>query len=141
MQKNEDRIQHEFIMWFGQTWPEYRQLMFEVNNDTHSAGQANYRKSKGMISGVSDLILILPNNGKVVAIELKAPGSVHKIDHIKNQLDWGNRVVKNGGFYFMTSQILVLQRHIHSLIYHTKSGLDGYSIIDAIDLSKKTVKF
>jgi hypothetical protein len=125
-------------MWFGQTWPQYRKLLFEVNNDTHSAEQANYRKSKGMISGVSDLILCLPNCGKMVGIELKAPESVHKVEHLKNQIDWGRNIVENGGFYIMSSLLIDIQAFIHDLIYDINSSR---LVRPDIDFTKKTYKF
>lgn len=102
---SENKTQHTFIMWFGQKYPEHRGLLFEVNNNVYSLHHASKRRSMGMVAGVADLILVLPNSGKIAGIELKAPGSTHNKDHIRQQVEWGKKVVDNGGFYYITSNI------------------------------------
>jgi len=108
----ESRLQHDLIMWFGQIWPNLRPLMFEVNNDTLSAKNASFRKSKGMISGVADLILIKYKAG----IELKAPKSIHSKDHIKKQTMWGRMLIDNKGYYLITSDLGVAKNFITQLV-------------------------
>lgn len=101
----ESRLQHELVMWFGQKYPQYRNYLFMVHNENENFKQLNYRKSMGQIAGVSDLIFINPNNGTVSGIELKAPGSTHKTEHIKRQLAWGKSIIKAGGRYIITSNL------------------------------------
>jgi len=108
----EAKIQHDLIMWFGQIWPNLRPLLFEVNNDTFSAKNASFRKSKGMISGVADLILIKYKAG----IELKAPGTVHSKKHIEKQLNWGHILIENKGYYLITSDLGVAKNFITQLV-------------------------
>lgn len=129
---NESQHQHSFIMWFGQQYPEHRGLLFEVNNNVYSLHHASKRRSMGMVAGVSDLILVLPNSGKTVGIELKAPGSIHNKDHIRQQVEWGKKVVDNGGFYYITSDL----DHLKNVIERTLKGEKIYQ-----DLSNISNKF
>ena len=95
--KSEKELQHQLIMQFGQQYPQYRDLLFEVNNDTYNQRHAAKRKSMGMVAGVSDLILVSPYTGNVHPIELKAPGSRHKATHIARQITWQRQIRSAGG--------------------------------------------
>ncbi len=135
----ESRKQHDLIMWFGQSWPEYRRLLFMVHNETENFKQRMYRKSMGQIAGVSDLILMLPMFGLMAGIELKAPNSTHKTEHIKRQLEWGQKVIDNGGLYIMSSNIEEVKKYIYNWI-------KGHFICPNLDhiqnqLKNKTIKF
>lgn len=56
--KTEGRIQQECIMYFNNTYPEYRMLLFEVNNNSTSKESGSKHKALGRKSGVSDLIYL-----------------------------------------------------------------------------------
>ena len=129
----EDKLQHNFIMWFGQTWPEYNDLIFEVNNNPKNQIHGTYRKSMGMKKNVSDLILIRPNSGEVIGIELKAPGSVWPKDHIENQFNWGKLVIKNGGLYIMTSCLDTLKDFVTCIMIN--------DILSVIEIMHEQLKF
>ena len=73
----EKQLQAKLIINFGQKYPQHRELLFEVNNDTYSRNHAAARKAVGMVPGVSDLIVVTHYSGKILGIELKAVGSVH----------------------------------------------------------------
>ncbi|MCJ7802742.1 MAG: VRR-NUC domain-containing protein [Candidatus Marinimicrobia bacterium] len=103
-------------MWFGQNWPEYNGLLFEINNNPKNKAHGVYRKSMGMKKNVSDLILVEPKQGHTIGIELKAPGSKHSSEHIKNQIDWGKQLINNGGYYIMTSDLSTLKEFISDII-------------------------
>lgn len=137
----EDRLQFELILWYGQKYPQFQDLMFEINNDTLSAGQAIYRRSKGMRAGASDLGWIIPNSGKFVGIELKAPGSTHDVEHLKRQLEWGRSIVLNGGFYFMVSRLHVVKNFIDKCFDQGPGAPFLISEIDLKDYQAKTIKF
>jgi len=113
---SEDRFQHEFIMWFGQTWPQFNHLLFEVNNNPKNEAHGAHRKAMGMKKNVSDLILMQPEFGHLIGIECKAPGSVWPKLHIQNQLEWGKFVIKNNGWYIMTSDLSTLKSFIVDII-------------------------
>ena len=140
----ESRIQHNLIMWFGQTWPEYRELLFMVHNETENFKQLMYRKSMGQIPGVSDLVFMVPGTGKLAGIELKAPDSTHLSEHINRQLAWGEKIIENNGFYLMTSDLKDAKNFIKSLIEKTSEHLIyqiGSLNYIRSQLNKKTIKF
>ena len=145
MKKTENKIQYEIVTWFSQKYPQYRGLLFEANNDTYSRNHAMTRRAMGMVSGVSDLIFIVPGSGKIAGIEIKAEGSSHKKDHIKNQLEWGRTIMQAGGFYIMSSHTTVIKTFINFLIqdmnYEAKE-MQG-TLLKSINfkLNKSIVKF
>jgi len=116
----EARMQHEIVKWFNNTYVQYQALLFEVNNDTYDIKHRMTRQSMGMITGVADLAFIVPDVGFYVGIELKAMNSRHKIEHIRNQIEWGKIVIANGGGYLISNEIDTVKMYIERLI---KDGL------------------
>jgi len=142
---NENKIQHEIIMWFSQKYPQYRGLLFEVNNNPANAKHAIKRKAMGMVAGVSDLVFIIPKSGKICGIEIKAPNSVHKAEHIQRQFDWGSFITLNFGFFLMSSNIIEIKELISNLINENfiDAGLICKRSYININnrLTKKTIRF
>ena len=60
-------IQKSCVSWFRETYPNY--ILFSVSNEG-CFKRKPYFESLGMLSGVSDTVVILPN--KVLFIEFKA---------------------------------------------------------------------
>lgn len=112
----EDRLQHDLIMWFGHSWPEYRKLLIEINNNPKNKAHGSYRKSMGMIKSASDLIMVQPKSGTIAAIELKAHGSIHPKNHIENQIAWGELIIEQGGFFIMSSDLPTVKEFISLII-------------------------
>ncbi len=112
----EKKLQYELVVWFSQEYPQLRGLFFEANNDTYNVKHAMKRRSMGMISGVSDLIFVMPKTSVIVGIELKAPKSVHSKQHIQNQITWGEQIIANGGYYLITSSLTKAKNFIKWLI-------------------------
>ena len=108
---DEKRLQYEFILWFGQTYPNYRRLLFLVNNDARTA-----RVELGMITGVSDLVFCIPNTAEFCGIELKVAETRHKVNHLRNQLSWGDLIIKNGGYYIMADNLDDIKTFITELL-------------------------
>lgn len=67
--KSENRIQQECFMWHWNTYPQYRKLLFHVDNNSADGRQGKLKKQLGVVSGVSDLIFIW--NNEVYFIEMK----------------------------------------------------------------------
>ncbi len=71
--KNEARIQQEICMWMRNTYclnhhdPQCQ--IFSVPNESSNVIEQIKKKGTGMMAGVSDLILVLPN--KVIFCEVK----------------------------------------------------------------------
>jgi len=146
MGKNqEERFQHEFIMKFGQTWPEYNHMLFEVNNNPKNEIDGANRKSKGMKKSVSDLVFQIPIIGTFCGIELKAPGSVWGKKKITPQLMWGLNTISNGGYFIMTSNRDLLMNFVTALVNQNfevakKIQTDAMDSI-MIQMGGKTIKF
>lgn len=92
--KTEDRIQQECFMWFWNTYPQYRKLLFAVpNGGARSSQEGKLLKKTGVVAGVSDMILLI--NAKAYCFELKTVIGVQS----KKQKDWEYKV-KNQGFNY-----------------------------------------
>lgn len=113
----EDKLQAAIVMWFGQKWPEYQDLLFEVYNNPSNIEHAVHRKAMGMRAGVADLILIQPHVSCTFGIEFKAPGSKHNYSKIEHQIKWGKNLIENGGGYIMSANEELIKAFITSIIY------------------------
>lgn len=71
--------------------------LFSVpNGGWRSPVEAAIMKGEGMVAGVADLILLIPNgNHHALCIEMKAPKGVQS----KSQKDWQKEVTQNGYAY------------------------------------------
>lgn len=77
----EDVIQQECVIWFRNNYglkhhnPRY--VLFSVPNSGKDKKEQLYKKNTGMLAGVADLILLLPNE-KCVFIEMKTAKGTQK---------------------------------------------------------------
>lgn len=72
-EKPEYVLQSTCVAWFKRSYPEF--LIFSVPNEaTHR--QSTYYAKSGVLKGVSDLIIVLPQ--KTIFIELKAEKGVQR---------------------------------------------------------------
>lgn len=85
-------IQKSCVIWFRNTYPDY--IMFSVPNEG-CYRRKYYFTDLGMLSGVSDTIVILPN--KVLFIEFKSLKSYQR----KEQRDFENRCLDLGFSYYV----------------------------------------
>lgn len=73
MQKSEGKTQQEIVMWFRNNYctrmSNPRCAIFSVPNEGHDVKEQMRKKAIGMMSGVSDLIIVI--HGKVLFIECK----------------------------------------------------------------------
>jgi hypothetical protein len=73
MKKDESKIQQEIVQWFNNNYclkshvP--RCSIFSVPNEGKNAREQMYKKMLGMKSGVSDLIVLMPN--RIIFVECK----------------------------------------------------------------------
>lgn len=70
----EGRVQAECVQWFWNEYPQYRGLLFHIPNEGNRDSKTDgaYRKALGLVSGVSDLILLIPNKlHHALCIEMK----------------------------------------------------------------------
>ena len=72
---SESQIQHNCIAWFRMQYPTLSKLLFAIpNGGKRDAVTGARMKYEGAISGVADLILLLPKKGHAsLCIEMKKP--------------------------------------------------------------------
>lgn len=85
-------IQCSCVSWFHLNYPEY--IIFSVPNEG-CYRRKNYFENLGMLSGVSDTIVILPN--KVLFIEFKTSKSYQQPE----QREFENKVSQLGFSYYV----------------------------------------
>ena len=81
--KTELRIQQDCYMWFHNHYPQYRGAFFRIRNESTSGKQGAIGKSTGIVKGVADSALMLPN-GTTAYIEFKTETGIQS----QNQKDW-----------------------------------------------------
>lgn len=72
----ERQIQVQCVSWLRQRYPEVSRVFFSVpNGGARNAWTAKNLKDEGVLSGVADLILLVPKKGYAsLCIEMKKPG-------------------------------------------------------------------
>jgi len=142
---SEEKLQHNIVKWHQNEYPERKEMLFEVNNDTHSVKQAMHRRAMGMQSGAADLMIVA--DGRVGAIEIKSPGSTHNADHIRNQIGWGTIFAKNQGWYLISQHEDKIKDFIIAVIDGKDDTLadlcnEGFHHVHSeLMKNKKTVRF
>lgn len=73
---SERQIQIECVGWFRMRYPEASGVFFAVpNGSARNAWTAKNLKDEGVLSGVADLLLLVPRHGYAgLCIEMKKPG-------------------------------------------------------------------
>lgn len=92
----EDDLQSKCFQWAWNTYPEHRRLLFHVNNKSKNAIEGNQMKAKGVVSGISDMVLIR-QEGKVAWLEFKTVKGKQR----DCQIDFENKVKKYSHDYYL----------------------------------------
>ena len=97
MKLEESRLQKACVKWFRYQHPELQLLLFSVpNGGSRNAIEASRLKSEGVVPGVSDLILLVPNNEHhSLCIEMKT----EKGRQSELQKQWQSESEKVGNRY------------------------------------------
>lgn len=97
MKQLEGKLQSECVKWFQYKHPELRKLLFHPANGTkRSIKTAIALKKQGVVAGVSDLILLLPNKEfHFLCLEMK----IGKNLQTTYQIEFATEVQKVGGCY------------------------------------------
>lgn len=69
MDQLEHKLQAECFQHHHNTYPQYRGLLFHVNNKAKNKIEGNKMKAIGTVSGIPDMIYVF--KGKVFGIEMK----------------------------------------------------------------------
>lgn len=93
----EDRLQAYCVKWFNNEYPAWRGLLFAIpNGGLRDKRTANLLVATGVVAGVSDLCLIMPE-GKTVWIETKLPYN----DKSNAQEIWERKIMERGHIYLV----------------------------------------
>lgn len=97
MKHNEHELQKACVRWFRLAYPEYAYCLFAVpNGGFRNATEAKRLKAEGVIAGVSDLILLVPRQGKgALCIEMKTHTGVQR----ESQKVWQSEIERCGNQY------------------------------------------
>lgn len=78
----EHRLQSQCVTWFRYQYPHFRLLLFSVPNGGYRLPKtARDMKAEGMLKGVSDLILLVPNHSyHGLLIEMKTKTGQQRIE-------------------------------------------------------------
>lgn len=90
--KTEHNIQKSIIRWFKREYPEY--ILFSTNNEACYT-RKTYFAEAGMLTGVSDLVVVLPS--KVIFVELKTSDGRQS----PNQKDFEIKITSLGYNYYI----------------------------------------
>lgn len=73
MKLEESKLQQACVRWFNLQYPHWRMLLFAVpNGGSRSLTEAVRFKKEGVVPGVSDLILLVPNSKmQILCVEMK----------------------------------------------------------------------
>lgn len=95
----EHRIQVSCVRWFRMAHPQLAYRLFAVPNGGRRDGVTGARlKEEGVLAGVADLILLVPNAGyHALLIEMKTP----KGRQSESQKAWQLAVAGNGDYLYV----------------------------------------
>jgi len=91
--ESEQLLQQKCVMWFNNTYPQYRGLLAYNLNNSIGGYRGKQNKWMGIIKGRSDLVLYF--GGTATMIELKTLTGTQKPEQIKWQL-----LVESQGFRY-----------------------------------------
>jgi hypothetical protein len=103
MKKSEGKIQQEIVMWFNNNYclksHSPRCSIFSVPNEGRNVSEQMYKKTLGMKTGVSDLIVLIPQ--RCIFIEVKT--EIGKQSDKQKEFE---TTVKNLGFEYIVVRSL-----------------------------------
>ena len=117
MNQEEHNIQAACVRWFNLQWPEYRGLLFAVpNGGARSKATAGKLKAEGVVAGVADLILLVPDNYETLATPRSGTWyhSIHALciemktekgRQSPEQKEWAEKVRKYGYRYVVVRSL------------------------------------
>jgi hypothetical protein len=109
--KTEDRIQQECYMWFWNTYPELRKLLFAIPNGRYrNVIDAVILNKTGLVAGVSDMIFLY--KGTAYLFELKTETGVQS----DVQKEWEAIVNKQGFNYYIIRDFIEFSKVIVGII-------------------------
>lgn len=100
-------------MWFDKTFPDQRQMLFHVDNNSYNAIIGAKKAALGVKRGISDLIFIVD---VIWFLEMKTPKGVQEPD----QITFMNKVRERGHPYVILRSLEEFQNFTLDKIYKWK---------------------
>lgn len=113
---SEIKLQSDIAVEFSRRYPKMKGQLFHISNERNNKIQAFQARAIGIIPGVSDFLFIESNGTsrihmfqepdiRVIGLEVKEPGSYHRVDHIKQQIEWAKVLERCGGRWFIVRSV------------------------------------
>ena len=108
----EAKIQQEIYCWYRNSfclnfhYPKH--IIFSVPNESSKKMDTLFKMARGMVPGVSDMIIVRPD--EVLFVEVKRPGQKQS----ENQINFQNDVEKLGYRYILTHSLEEFKNQINS---------------------------
>ena len=120
MRHQESKIQIVCVNWFKYQYPSLGPIFFSVpNGGKRNLTEAKILKAEGAKAGVSDLLLLHPNEEcNFLAIEMKTKTGSQS----KNQKDWQKGIENLGGKYQICRSVEEFQETINLYLKNTRFG-------------------
>lgn len=108
MRHIESRTQQECVRWFNLAYRQYEGLLFACPNGVATtATQGRILKAEGMVAGVSDLLLLVPNREyHGLCIEMKSKTGVQRT----TQKIWQQKVESQGYRYVIARDFMTFKQ-------------------------------
>jgi len=107
----EEHLQQQIVLWYNNNYCLFnhnpRGLIFSIPNDTKNFMELKRKKNTGLLSGVSDLVVILPSS-KILFIEVKFGSNKQQ----SKQLEFQERVEKLNHQYHVVYSLTQFQKII-----------------------------
>lgn len=134
----EDKLSQLITTAVRNKHPQTRGRFFHVANERNSKEQAWIAKSIGIHPGVSDFIyidsnylLFTGNKGiNFLGLEVKVPNTRHKVEHIEQQVEWGELVESIGGNWRLITSV-------EEAVNCVEGNLKGYTTTEVRNLLKE----
>lgn len=107
MSQTEEQMQSEVAIWFWNSFPDYRRMLFHVDNNSYNSIIGARKKALGVCQGPSDFILVL-YLGKVNFIEFKTDSG----SQTPEQKDFQRKVEERGHEYTIVRSVAKAKNHI-----------------------------
>ena len=104
--ETELRLQQNCFVWFHNTYPQFRGLFFRIKNEGTNRISGAIGKATGIVPGVSDSILLLPDGMGAQMIEFKT----EKGTQSPHQKIWQETITKNLYSYIIIRELTEFQQ-------------------------------
>ena len=126
----EHKLQAQCVLWFSQTFPLRRGELFATFSE-QGAEVASHKLSMGLVKALPDLLQ--SSEQRLNAIELKAKGSRHNVEHLRSQAKWMLRFSSVGWF---CDSLEMFQ----NIIVNHGAGIHPLAVLNALSgVTSKTV--